>query len=280
MIQLRRCSLALLFLLFLCVHPVAAQAPPQAGATAPGATVEGVAIAVSRTTLLIRTKEGIYELFVIDSNTTKPANIPVQSNVSVLVRAREPNQAASAQTVRVLALPPEGAAKAPAPSALDEQVPQSVREMESTLKKQAARFRMGARTGVALDPELVMLGMQAQFGPFFDENMWARPNLEFGFGEVTTLVALNLDLMYRLPVTPQTGRWGMFVGAGPGFNFSKLSFTGEGDEEEEDFSFSDLEFDGGLNLIIGLQSRGGVFVELRTTAYSVPHVRFVVGINF
>ena len=35
-----------------------------------------------------------------------------------------------------------------------------------------------------------------------------------------------------------------------------------------------------LNLLLGIQSRGGMFLELRGTAYSQPHIRFVVGYNF
>ena len=72
----------------------------------------------------------------------------------------------------------------------------------------------------------------------------------------------------------------IFLGGGPGFDFSKLGFTSEGEEDEDDFDFSDLEIDGGLNLVIGLQSRSGLFLELRGTAYSKPSMRFVVGYNF
>ena len=72
----------------------------------------------------------------------------------------------------------------------------------------------------------------------------------------------------------------MFLGGGPGFDFSKLGFTSEGEEDEDDFDFSDLEFDGGLNLVIGLQSRTGMFLDLRGTAYSKPSMRFMVGYNF
>ena len=106
---------------------------------------------------------------------------------------------------------------------------------------------------------------------------------------LTTLVALNLDVQYRLPVTQQTGKWGIFIGGGPAFNFSKRSFTEEGVDSEESsdgttstdrFSFSDLDFDSGFNVVIGIESRGGMFLELRSTAYSTPHIRFVIGFNF
>jgi len=66
----------------------------------------------------------------------------------------------------------------------------------------------------------------------------------------------------------------------PGVRFSKLGFTSESEEKEDDFDFSDLEFDGGLNLVIGLQSRSGMFLELRGTAYSKPSMRFIVRYNF
>ena len=43
-----------------------------------------------------------------------------------------------------------------------------------------------------------------------------RPNAEFAFGELTDMVALNLEGAYRLPISFRHGRWSAYVGAGPG----------------------------------------------------------------
>ena len=270
----RLCAFAVVVLatMWLAVSPVFAQNQPAGG----GTTHEGVVVSSTRSTLVVRTSQGTYELFVLDRNTTRPPQIPLQSTVSVTGTRSAPDQPYTAQSVRVTADPPA----AGSPPADVEPVPQAVRNMESTIQRQARRFKLGVRTGMALDPELVLVGGQVQLGPFFRSDVFFRPSLELGFGEVTTLVSFNADVIYRLPVTAQTGKWSMFVGGGPGFDFSKLGFESEGEEDEDDFSFDDLEFDGGLNVVIGLQSRNGMFLELRSTAYSKPHLRFVVGYNF
>ncbi len=125
-----------------------------------------------------------------------------------------------------------------------------------------------------------MLGAQGLFGPFFNENVLARPNLELGFGEVTDLIGMNFDAMYRLPITQRSGRWSMFLGAGPSLNFVKLGFSGDNVDQDEDFSFDDFDLDVGLNIFAGFQSRQGMFLELKSTVYAAPGMRFVVGYSF
>ena len=274
----RLCSLVVVICTLVLVGAGPARAQNQAAQKGGGTTYEGVVVSSTRSTLVIRTSDGQYHVFVLDRNTTRPSQIPLQSTVTVTGASLAPDQPATASLVRVTAEAPKLEPGAPTPPA--DPIPQSVRDAEDTIKSQARRFKLGVRAGLALDPELVVIGGQTQLGPFFRSDVFFRPSLELGFGEVTTLVSFNADVIYRLPVTGQTGKWAMFIGGGPGFDFSKLGFSGEGEEEEDDFTFDDLEFDGGLNVVIGLQSRGGMFLELRSTAYSKPHLRFVVGYNF
>lgn len=42
-----------------------------------------------------------------------------------------------------------------------------------------------------------MFGIQSQMGPIFHPRVQFRPNAEFDFGEVTDLIALNLEGVYR-----------------------------------------------------------------------------------
>jgi hypothetical protein len=260
-----------------------ASQPSAAGEQTPPMT--GVVRSATRTTLVIRADDGHYELYVLDANTTRPEKLPEGASVAVTSKTTAPDQPPTAVTVRLTAPlpePPPAGQKpsSPPPPELAEPIPQSVRSLEEDIKRQTKRFHIGARAGMALDPELVMFGAQAQFGPFFTNDVAVVPSLELGFGELTTLVDINIDIQYRLPVTQQTGKWGLFVGGGPGFNFSKQSFTEPGAPEEDRFNFSDLTFDSGLNVVIGLQSRSGLFLELRSTAYSTPHIRFSIGYNF
>ncbi|MBA3914039.1 MAG: hypothetical protein H0X25_09365 [Acidobacteriales bacterium] len=54
-------------------------------------------------------------------------------------------------------------------------------------------------------PELFTFGVQSQLGPIFHRDINFPPNAEFAFGEVTDLIALNLEATYRLPFTPGKG---------------------------------------------------------------------------
>jgi hypothetical protein len=84
----------------------------------------------------------------------------------------------------------------------------------NSIKRQTKKYRLGIRGATALDPELFMFGAHGQFGPFFSDNIYARPNLEFGFGELTTLIASNFEAIYRLPIVQRTSQWNMYVAAG------------------------------------------------------------------
>src|SRR5690606_21026326 len=74
-------------------------------------------------------------------------------------------------------------------------VPHEVRRVERQIERQVRRLQVGVRAGVALDPELVLLGVHAQVGPFFNSDVYFRPNVEFAIGEVTALFALNPEVI-------------------------------------------------------------------------------------
>jgi hypothetical protein len=200
-------------------------------------------------------------------------------------------------TVRVVSTPGEEAgvrvaseittlaAAPPAPPSVGTQTPQAippeVRRLERDIERQVRRYQLGVRAGVALDPELVLLGVHAQVGPFFSPEVYLRPNVEFAYGEVTALFALNFEAIYRLPVSSRQGRWSTYVGVGPGFSFLHQNFegtTGEGTR----IDFGDFHSDVGLNILGGLRFRSGMFMELKTSVYSrpAPTLRLIVGYNF
>ena len=133
---------------------------------------------------------------------------------------------------------------------------------------------------MALDPELALIGVQSQVGPFFNSNVFLRPNVEFAFGEVTALFALNLEAIYQLPVSTRRGRWSAYVGLGPGFNFLHQNF--ERNNGGSRIDFGEFHSDTGLNILGGVRFRGGTFFELKTSVYSdpAPTLRLIVGYNF
>jgi hypothetical protein len=274
---------AVLTVAFLGVAAAAsAQTPGSLTSTVSETTTQGTVISSTRTTLVVKTDGDEYRLFELTDNTTRPQALPVTAAVEVTSQRGDIEGAATATRVRVTA-PPTAAAgtqvpAAPATPGVGDPVPPDVRRLERSIERQTSRYRIGARAGMALDPELVTIGAQAQLGPFFENNLWARPNLEFGFGEVTTLMVINLDGIYRLPVTAPGARWASFFGAGIGFNFTNRGFEGEDDGER--FDFDDFVFDTGLNLMAGVQARSGMFIELRAGVYSEPHLRLTFGYNF
>ena len=170
-------------------------------------------------------------------------------------------------------------------------VPPEVKQAENAVEGAVKRFRVGVFGGVALDPELIEFGAHAAFGPFFNENIEFRPGIDVGIGEVTTQFGINLDVLYILPGATRSTRWSPYVGVGPNFALSHQSFSepedaedgADGEEGEEDdsrFDFSDTEFEGGVNFIVGMRSQRGVFFEMRATAYGVSSIRLLAGFNF
>jgi hypothetical protein len=157
-----------------------------------------------------------------------------------------------------------------------------VKDAENAVEDAVRRFRIGVVGGVGLDPELVMFGAHAAFGPIFHRGIEARPGIEFGVGEVTTLLGLNLDVLYVLPGATRNTRWTPYAGAGPNFTLSHQGF--EADDEEVDdrnrFDFSDTDVSGGFNFIAGVRNQSGVFFELKATAYGESNIRILAGFNF
>ena len=149
------------------------------------------------------------------------------------------------------------------------------------LKRSIGRARFGVRAGMGLDPELIALGAQAEFGPVF-RNIWLRPTAEFAFGEVTKIFSINPEFTYYLPFigygTDQS-RWTTYVGAGPAFTIERRDFEGFPNEPVEDVD-ADWSGDVGLSLFVGIANRNGMFFELKAAAYSTPNVRLYVGYSF
>jgi hypothetical protein len=156
-------------------------------------------------------------------------------------------------------------------------VPEKVRDVESDIKRESRRWRLGVRAGAAFDPELFTFGVQSQIGPIFHPRVLFRPNAEFAFGEVTDLIALNFEAIYRFSAAHRSGNWTPYVGGGPAMIFIHQSLN-----QGRDINFSNFDYETGLNVLAGVQSRKGTFVELKTSLYSgpAPKLRVIVGYNF
>jgi len=149
-----------------------------------------------------------------------------------------------------------------------------------SLKKSIGHARFGIRGGVALDPDSINLGAQAEFGPLF-RTIWFRPTGEFGFGEVTKVGSINPEFAYYLPFTGYgkgDTRWNSYVGAGPTITIARRDFSGFPDNPTE--SVTDWDTDVGVNIFVGVAQSNGLFFELKGTAYAIPAIRLYLGYTF
>ena len=178
----------------------------------------------------------------------------------------------------------------PSVTSAQQNVPPAVRQAEAEVESAVSRFGVGVQGGTGLDPEIINFGAHATFGPIFRPTLQFRPGIEFGIGEVTTMFAINMDFLYTLPGFTGETRWMPYVGVGPNFGLSNRSFEtdevdlvdidGAPDVERGRFDFSDTDFNGGMNFIVGMRRPSGAFFEMRATAWGVSNIRLVAGFNF
>ena len=154
------------------------------------------------------------------------------------------------------------------------------------------RFSIGVQGGAGLDPEILDVGVHATFGPIFSRNLQFRPVFELGAGELTTLLGINLDVLYTFTGVGGDPRWMPYVGAGPNFGLSHRGFETEDldnvdlppdvtvDEDFDRFDFGDTDFNGGMNFIVGMRKESGAFFEMKGTAWGVSSIRLLAGFNF
>lgn len=169
-------------------------------------------------------------------------------------------------------------------------VPPPVQNAAADVESTARRFGAGVQGGIGLDPEIIDFGAHATFGPIFRPTLQVRPGIEFGLGELTTLFGINVDVLYTIPGFSGETRWLPYVGAGPNFSLSHRGFETDDDDhvdtddptddERGRFDFSDTDFNGGMNFIVGMRRQSGMFFEMKATAWGVSNVRLLAGFNF
>ena len=254
------------------IPPAAESSGQSEQAEHPGPVV-GTVDSVGRQTMVIRTDDNRYQLFVFEGPTVRPKGISQGARVRVLSSPSDESGVWLATRVTVLE---PSAASASAGAQDVAPPPKELTGVQREIERSVKRWRLGARLGAGLDPELFLIGVQARIGPVFTRDFYLRPNVEFAFGELTDMFALNLEGAYRLPITFRHGRWSAYVGAGPGLNFIH---QGVG---TRDISFSNFNYETGFNIFSGIQFRRGTFGEVKTSLWAngVPTLRFIFGYNF
>jgi hypothetical protein len=237
--------------------------------------IEGTVASSTRQTFVVRTPENQFYLFTFNRYTDKPPVLPVGTRVRVESRPGAETGSRLATRVTTLEAAPKDQQSAAGTDAAP--IPESVRNVESDIKSEARRWRLGVRAGAAFDPELFMFGVHSQMGPVFSSRIFFRPSAEFAFGEVTDLIALNLEGVYRFPRSAERMNWSPYIGAGPALTFIHQNF-----QAGRNIDFGNFDFDAGFNILLGMQSRRGTFLEAKTSLWSrpAPVLRLIVGYNF
>jgi hypothetical protein len=260
--------------------PAQAQQDSSASQSNNANTVEGSVASSGRDTLVVRTDDGNFQLFTYARGAVHPRSLAQGTRVRVTAGAADENGTRDATNVSVLSTDSgggTGARDTTDKSAQAAPVPQKVRDIESDVRRESRRWRLGVRAGAAFDPELFTFGVQSQMGPIFHPRVVFRPNAEFAFGEVTDLIALNLEGIYRFSNANRRGNWTPYLGAGPALIFIHQNF-----EQGRNIDFGNFDYETGFNVLAGVQSRKGLFVELKTSLYSgpAPKLRLIFGYNF
>jgi len=244
-------------------------------------TVEGTVVSSGRATFAVRSDDNQVHQFTFDQNANKPRALRVGTRVRVVSDEGDQQGSRHATDVTVLGQQGQGGTSANASARKAAPVPPAVQNVENQIQHQARRWRLGVRAGVGLDPELIMFGVHSQMGPVFSRNVFFRPNADFEWGEITDMVALNLESVYRFPTTTGRGLWAPYVGAGPSLNFIHQSFQTEAGEGRN-ISFGNFDYETGLNILMGFQNRHGTFFEVKTSVYSqpAPVFRIILGRTF
>lgn len=112
-------------------------------------------------------------------------------------------------------------------------------------------------------------GGQAKLGDVFP-NVALTPNLEMGFGDNVTVIAVNGDLAYRVTELSEAP-WGPYVGACLSFIYLDFPVTG---------SDSNLGLSALAGTTYALDNGNEVFGELRLGVMDSPGLKLTVGYTF
>ena len=243
----------------------------------------GTVTSIGRGSIVVHTDEGRFRVYALQPSFIRVPMIEPGTRVRVMTDTNDTDPAPTALSVETLP-PQQGLAQRPAQTA-----PPDVQRLQAQIEREARRFRIGLNAGVALDPELISINGFTTFTPFIQQRgLTVRPGVELAFGEVTTLLGLNIEGLYMLPGLGRSIRWAPYVGAGPNFTFSHRSvneedFIGDIDAppvDDDRFDFSQWDWNNGFNFIVGARNPGGTFFEMKGTAWGVASIRVLGGFEF
>ena len=123
----------------------------------------------------------------------------------------------------------------------------------------------GIRGGISVDPDQFYFGGHLETSPIVDR-VFFRPNVEVGIGDDLTLIAANMEFVYKFS---RTRPWNVYAGGGPALNIFMFDDDGPND--------NDAETEAGFNLLVGIESARGLFFEFKIGLIDSPELKFGVG---
>jgi hypothetical protein len=123
----------------------------------------------------------------------------------------------------------------------------------------------GIRGGISVDPDQFYFGGHLETSPLVDR-LYFRPNVEVGFGDDLTLIAANMEFVYKFT---RNRSLNLYAGAGPALNIFMFDDDGAGD--------NDADTEAGFNILVGAETPKGLFFEFKIGAMDSPDLKFGVG---
>ena len=121
----------------------------------------------------------------------------------------------------------------------------------------------GIRGGISVDPDQFYFGGHLETSPLVDR-VHFRPNVEVGIGDDLTLIAANMEFVYKFT---RSRAWNVYAGGGPALNIYMFDSPGDDDAETE----------AGFNVLGGIESSRGLFFEFKLGLIDSPELKFGVG---
>ena len=130
----------------------------------------------------------------------------------------------------------------------------------------------GPRFGFSVDPDQLVLGGQMSIGEVAP-HLSFDPNLDLGFGDHETVIALGFDFHYHFLL--RNSDWVPYVGAGVGIHFVDVN-------EPAPFDETDTQVGGSIiaGAMVPTRSNNHFFGELKLGIGDAPSLKLLAGWNF